>query len=727
MCGAIAGAHTTVTWNTLGNETAPDGRQIYVQRFTVKGDTDFPRLGFNMFARRMEVANPADTLVELMPGYYYVASPRLKAATDSVVIDLVTYASMANCCYAPDGVHRINDDGTTAAVEYRRTPLTHASQWRTAKADRMTYGPAIFDANAQRATSWQPGVYDIVPSFKKVTLTGGQSMVRNTPVFIDIDPQNPEYYRITVRNDSLIVECRPDKQWAALYPFTAKVLRPNEGKPIPNAVIENWPDNAWRGQHIDIARNFMSPKEMHTVLDILAVNHLNKLHFHIVDDEAWRLEIPGLPELTDVGARRGYSADGEKEHLYQIFAGDGNPDTKEGTANGFWTRDDYISFIRRAHTLGIDVIPEIESPGHARAAIKAMEKRHRQGDDTYRLVHDGDTSRYTSAQSFHDNVMNPALPGPYAFMDKIFDELIALYDEAGVPLIGIHIGGDEVPRGAWSGSEAAAAFMREHGMTTEKELHAYFVTRMAQSLQRRGIPMFGWEEIAVGHGDTFNAAVAPATGGVNCWHATPDAAVKAVTAGYPVILSNVNRFYLDMAYSYHPEERGLTWGGTVDEFDALGGYRHDMCPVDTAAVSGRVIGVQGQLWAETIRSLDGLTTLLLPKIAGLAERAWNADSTYSEARFNAVIGANELPVYTTAPANLTVHMRQPGIKVIDGKVHMNAPYDGGEIRYTTDGREPDATSALYTAPFDAAGASDIRARYFRNNAASATTYLAPPL
>lgn len=717
------GNATTVVWQTLGNTIDKAGKTSYTQRFTVTGDTDFPRLAFNMFARGMEALNPADTLVEIFPGYYYVATPRLKAAKGKPVdIDIKVSALMRASVYAPDGVHRVNNDGTTSPVNYTRSKLTRPEQWSSAKEDRMPYGPAIYDTNEARKTDWVPGVYDVVPSYKKITPLPGTSKIQNM-VFNTINPENPDYYTIRVSGDSLVISCREDRQYAVYVPFLVSVLNKAGNQQLPNVFIEDWPDFPWRGLHIDIARNYQTPETLNHVLELMSVARLNRLHFHPFDDEAWRLEIPGLPELTEVGARRGYSANGEGDHLYQIFAGDGNPDTKGNSANGYWTRQEFIDFLKHANSLGIEVLTEIESPGHARAAIKAMEARAAHGDPSYRLIHDGDTSKYTSAQSYHDNALNPALPGPYKFMGKVFDELIAMYREAGVPIPGIHIGGDEVPRGGWNGSDSIRVFMERKGLKTQHDVHGYFVKEMAKMLKERNVPMFGWEEIAVGHDADFNAEVAPVTGGVNVWHITPDAAVKAVRGGFPVILSNVNRFYLDMSPSYHPEEKGLTWGGTVDEFDALGGYPKAMCPVDLDTVPGKVIGVQGQVWAETIRNAADLYRMLLPKMFGMAERAWNADSTWTEAQFNAIMGEKLLDAFTAPRLVLAVRMRQPGIKVIDGKVHMNAPYNGGEIRYTTDGTEPDRNSTLYTDPFPAVKGQDVRARYYRNNAESLTTYL----
>ncbi len=717
---------TSVRWSISDEGTDSAGRQRYRQRLVVRGNLNFPRLCFNQFARPMRLADPRDTLIELVPGYYAISSPRLMVHSpeepasdiyagseneDSVVFDIETRGRFVNISYAPDGFHRVNADGTTDPVERILSPV---------RRDMTDYASDVYEHNKAMVTSWTPSFYDIIPSYKKVTPGQPGAMSRvDIPGFVDINPENPDYYRIEVRNDSAVIYCRPDRQWATYISFTSKVLnrRDSLGR-IPDVTIEDWPDMPWRGLMIDIARNFQRPETMKVVLALMASNRLNRLHFHITDDEAWRLEIPGLPELTDVGAHRGYTLD-EHKCLKQIFTGNGNPRDYSGTSNGYYTREDFISLIRTAHNMGIEVVPEIESPGHARAAIRAMEARYRNsGDGTYRLMEDGDTSRYTSAQAFHDNIMNPALPGAYRFMEKVIDEIAAMYREAGVPLTGLHIGGDEVPRGAWDGSTAVVQLKAREGLETQAQVHAYFVRRIAAMLASRNIPMHGWQETALGHDDAYNAAIAPVMGGVNCWSTlsrqgnggVPD---RAVRAGYPVILSNVDHLYFDLAYSRDPQEPGLAWGGYVDEFASFNAYPSLLCPSINDG-PGKVIGLNAHVFGETMRSAAQLKTYLMPKILGLAERAWNNDSTYTVAQFNAIVGTRDLPYY--ASQGLDVHLRQPGIRIEGGTAYLNSPYPTAAnvvIRYTLDGTNPDETSPIYTAPVSLPdGCREIRAAAF---------------
>ncbi len=721
----IALAKTSVVWENLGNNKDASNVAYYIQRFTVKGDIEkIDRLCFNQFARQMKPLNSADSVVEIVPGYYYVTSPQFGTNADSVVIDIRVKGTLAAICYAPDGIHTVDSRGLTSSVIYsRRSIIERPEQWSIEGKDRMPYGDEIYRFNESLDCDDSISVYDVIPSFKRVKLLGGyykgDGEVKSNP----ITHENPEFYRITIAADSVLIEYASDKALniANRVLITHNYI-PGDGSLLPCAVIEDYPDLPYRAVMIDIARNFQRVSDLQTVVQMLARYRLNTLHLHFCDDEAWRLEIPGLPELTNVGSRRGYTLD-EHRHLVQIFAGNGDPNTAEGVANGYISRSEFVDFLRYCNEYGIDVIPEIESPGHARAAIKSMEARYRNtGDATYRLIEDGDTSRYTSAQAFHDNVMNPALPGPYKFMEKVIDEIIAMYHEAGAPLTAIHIGGDEVPRGAWNGSKTAKELINTQKLGGEKGLHAYFVRQLAKILSQRGIKMNGWQEIAVGHTSDYNNEIVPLVGGVNCWSTLPShghggVTREAVSVGYPIILSNVNHFYLDMTYNYHPLEKGLNWGGTVDEFNSLAGYPAMLCPTDSDT-PGQIIGISGHVFAETMRSFPQLQSFLLPKMLGLAERAWNNSETYTPSQFNNIICKKELPRLAVRGWNF--HLRQPGIILENGMVKMNSPYPGAVIRYTLDGSEPTLKSAIYTEPFTT-DATQIRACLFYLGKQSLTT------
>lgn len=727
MIAFIASAKTSVVWENLSNNKDAAGNAYYIQRFTIKGDiNNIEKVCFNQFARKMKPLNSADSVVEIVPGYYYITSPLFGTKADSVIVDIRVSGTLMSICYAPDGLHTVSPQGFTSSVDYsRRSIIDRPEQWSVASKDRMPYGDKIYTFNESLSCSDSIGIYDVIPSFKSVKLQNGYYCGNGEISTRQIAHENPEFYRIIISSDSVIIEHASEK---ALKIANRVLLTHNyipiDGSKLPCVVIEDYPDLPYRAVMIDIARNFQRVSDLQTVVQMLARYRLNTLHFHFCDDEAWRLEIPGLPELTNIGSRRGYTLN-EHNHLVQIFAGNGDPNAAEGTANGYISRGEFVNFLRYCKEYGIDVIPEIESPGHARAAIKSMEARYRNtGDSTYRLIEDGDTSRYTSAQSFHDNVMNPALPGPYKFMEKVIDEIALMYKEAGVDLKAIHIGGDEVPRGAWNGAPSALTLIEKEQLGNEKGLHAYFVRQLAKILSQRGIKMNGWQEIAVGHTDEYNSEIAPLVGGVNCWSTLPShghggVTREAVNAGYPIILSNVNHFYLDMTYNYHPLEKGLNWGGTVDEFNSLAGYPSVLCPTDSTT-KGRIVGISGQVFAETMRSFSQLQTFLLPKMLGLAERAWNNNETYTPAQFNNIISNKELPRLTVRGWDF--HLRQPGVIIEDNIVKMNSPYKDAVIRYTLDGSEPTIKSPIYTTPFST-DAPQIRARLYYLGKQSLSTVL----
>ena len=337
-------------------------------------------------------------------------------------------------------------------------------------------------------------------------------------------------------------------------------------------------------------------------------------------------------------------------------------------------------------------------------------------------------------QYYTDNVINVAMPSTYRFMEKVIQELAAMYREAGVPLATVHLGGDEVARGVWLGSPKCQALMKEKGMTKPHDLAEHFITQMADIMQRNGLKFSGWQEVALGHTEEAHRQLRTQAAGVYCWNTVPgydEVVYQIANNGYPVILCNVGNFYMDMAYNGHPDERGLDWGGYVDEsvsfsmlpFSIYRSLRTDGAgnPVDLdAAEKGKtvltaegrknILGVQGQLFAETIRSFNGVEYLLFPKIMGLAERGWNAYPAWEELRgaqeqqaFNKAlalyyekISDMEMPYW--ARNGINFRLPHPGLLVKDGKLYANVAIRGAEIRYTTDGSEPDAQSALWEAP-----------------------------
>lgn len=419
--------------------------------------------------------------------------------------------------------------------------------------------------------------------------------------------------------------------------------------------IQDYPDLLYRGQMLDIARNYTTVDNLKKLIDMLSSYKLNVLQFHFSDDEGWRLEIPGLEELTAIGSRRGHTTD-EKDWLYPAY--DGGYDPYAATSgNGYYTREEFIDLLRYAAERHVQVIPEIESPGHARAAIVAMNVRYKKYIDTdpekakeYLLSDLQDTSRYVSAQAYTDNVMNVALPSTYRFMEKVIQEIVAMYKEAGAPLTTIHLGGDEVAKGAWMGSPLCRALMEEQGMEKAHDLAEYFITRVVDCLQQHHLSFNGWQEVALGHQKDTHAYLSQRAAGINSWKTVPEwkedeIPYQIANNGYPVILCNVNNFYLDLAYDAHPDEPGHFWGGYVDEskafsmlpFDVYRSSRTDMAgnPVEISSVgkgkttltaSGRkqIKGVQAQLFAETIRGFQWVEYYTFPKVMGLVERGWNA-------------------------------------------------------------------------------------------------------
>lgn len=782
---AAAQSPITVLWE-MGRNEAETG--YYSSRFVIKNVSGESlannwQLYFNQFSRALKMPETSPVDIHEVSTTYYQITPNAHYKTlapgDSMVVDMLMRGTMVNKCYRPAGVHLVMNGDTNhpIAVDLQYAPLDQPGQWINHAAypdGRYSYDYNLAVNNIGDAYTGND--YDIFPTPKQVEINDGVSAIgsmvtvkggtfwqtklknpvsllkqqlkqrgiyhmsgKSTVISVKINGKlsdNPEYYTLDVNSGRISIVGAGEEGALNGVKTLIAALDHSKGHTLQNAHIVDYPDLHYRGFMLDIARNFTRYEDLKRFIDILAYYKMNRFQFHFTDDEGWRLEIPGLPELTEVASRRGCTLD-EKGYLAQIFDGNGNPDDLAQSANGYLTRRQFIELLKYAHKRGVKVIPEIETPGHARAAIIAMRNRYdhyiatdRARAEQYKLWDDHNTSVYTSAQSYHDNVLNVACDGVYNFVTKVVTELQQMYKDAGLKLDIVHLGGDEVAAHAWDNSPDVQALMQREGLKDNHDVNGYYISRITDILLARDIRIEGWQEVAQNHSEQFNRRMTSRIAGINAWSTVGSRDVVPYTIandGYPVILSNVTNFYMDMGYNWHPYEQGLHWGGKVDEFDSWSAlpwniYASARTAYDGSAIDvatnhqgkvallrrDNIIGVQAQLWAETIRNFDEVQYMWFPKVFGVAERGWNATpewsldlantQLYDSARhqYNLKIGTRELPLLKRMGYNF--RLGQPGIMVENGMLHANAIYPGVTIRYTTDGSEPSMTSPVWKAP-----------------------------
>ena len=573
-------------------------------------------------------------------GTLYRVAPKEDTRGKEMVLRYEARA-LVNQCRAPEGFH-LQQKGrkpVPVEVEYVFLPAEPVPQF-----------------------AWKPAeltAYDMVPRLKKVDFTEGTVAVPDDVPVRYVEGRQPGWYRITLGDDPVIEAADGDGAYYASV--TLENLRRNAGgQRVPNAVVEDWPDLPYRGLMLDVSRNFTKKDDVLKLIDILAHYKVNRLHLHFGDDEGWRVEIDGLPELTSYGAYRGIPTlkdDGTLEEpdalMFTYCVTPDRNDTKT-SGNGYYTRADYIEILQYADARHMKVIPEFDIPGHSRAAVKSMDYRIRTtGDRTYQLCDPDDTSEYNSAQDYNDNVIDVSLPSTYAFIEKVFEGLIALHAEAGVPLDAIHIGGDEVPEGSWEGSPSCKALMAANGKTDVAWLKDYFTNRVLDIAEAHGVKIAGWQEVAQHLEPATYERVKRNLAFTNFWAVSrgrDKIGYSFANDGIPVVLSNSSNAYFDLAYNPSKTERGHSWAGFIDERRSFSFLPYDLYksvrwddkarstdlatagegkPALTPAGKPFILGVQGQLWSETLRNFDHVTYYLFPKAVGLFERGWDASPDWA--------------------------------------------------------------------------------------------------
>jgi hexosaminidase len=521
--------------------------------------------------------------------------------------------------------------------------------------------------------------------------------------------------------------------------------------------IEDAPRFYFRGLHLDVSRNFQTKESVKRIIDLLATYKINHLLFYTAEDEGWRIEIDGLPELTTVGAQRQHTTGMETSVLHPSY-GSGPFAKAEGKyGSGYYTKADFVEILKYAKERHVNVIPELNFPGHARAAIKSMEARYerlmKEGKEKeaneYRLIDPDDKSVYISAQGYKDNVVSVARESTYHFFEKVVDEMAKLYKEAGLTMDTFHTGGDEVADGVWTASPMAAQLIKEHPeIKSPKNLQSYFVRTLVPRLEKRNLKIHGWEEVALTKTPAGKYLSNPEFVGHNVvpyiWNNVFDVDLgnRLANSGYQVVLCNVTNFYFDMSYNNDPKEPGLYWGGFVNTWDNWAFAPFDMFKTTYTTALGKpmaeefvgkerlkpearknIYGLEAELWSETIKGRDMMEYSILPKLFGFSESAWSPQRNWETIEDKAArdktiatgwnvfansIAQKEIPKLSYLNGGYNYRLPLPGAIVENGMLKANVDLPGLAIHYTTDGSEPTAQSATYSTPVKVSGTVKLK-------------------
>ena len=445
---------------------------------------------------------------------------------------------------------------------------------------------------------------------------------------------------------------------------------PDAAWEVPCVKIADAPRFAYRGMHLDVARHFFSVDEVKRYIDVMAIHKLNTLHWHLTDDQGWRIEIKRYPELTAVGSIRKATVVRKEWGTY-----DGTP------YGGFYTQDEIRDVVKYAADRGVTVIPEIDLPGHMLAALTAYPE----------LGCTGGPYEVWGRWGVADDVLCPGREKTFEFLEGVLTEVMELF-----PSEYIHIGGDECPKVRWEKCPRCQAKIRQLGLkddgehTAEHYLQSYVTDRIGKFLAQHGRRIIGWDEILEGR--------APSDAVVMSWRGS-EGGIAAAKLGHDVIMTPNSHFYFDYYQSLDTDAEPFGIGGYIPMEQV---YSYDPAfPELTPEQQKHILGVQANLWTEYVLSDEHLEYMLLPRLAALSEVQWCLSETKDWNRF---IGSFRMDkIYSQLGYEFAKHIfgvtASYAVDPEKGGVVMTLTTQGGApIRYTLDGSDPTASSPLYKAP-----------------------------
>ncbi|WP_206862032.1 family 20 glycosylhydrolase [Lysobacter changpingensis] len=444
--------------------------------------------------------------------------------------------------------------------------------------------------------------------------------------------------------------------------------------------IEDAPRFGWRGLMLDVARHFRTPDEVKVVLDQMALHKLNTFHWHLTDDQGWRIQIKRYPKLTEAGGCR-----------IPAGAAGRDADGKPKPYCGFYTQDEIRDIVKYAAERYITVVPEIDLPGHAQAAIASYPEFGVTGQAP---PVSPDWGIHTWLFNVDDNT--------FGFLQNVLDEVMPLF-----PGRYVHLGGDEAAKDQWEQSATVQAKRKSLGLKDDMQLQSWFMGRLGKYIEGHGKRLIGWDEILEGG--------PPADATVMSWRGT-DGAIEAARAGHDVVLSPSPDLYLNHVQS----DAGDETPGRLEVKSLRNVYNFKVVPAQLSAEQAtHVLGAQGNLWTEHHRTMQRVERALFPRGAALAEVTWSPESRLDWNDFLQRMAFQmtryRLTGFDAADSAFAVRFTPQPIANGKGSLALSNQSGFGTIRYTLDGSEPTATSQAYTHPLELALPSTIKANAFADD------------
>ena len=570
---------------------------------------------------------------------------------------------------------------TEPVIHYEVIPLpqsisyTHQKPFELDAQTVITYpqGDALLQRNAQFLASYLKEITGITLATKPNVNSGKVIRLKT-----DLKKPNQEAYQLTVASEQITID---GASLAGVF-YGIQTLRKSidvtEPKSLafPTAVIDDAPRFAYRGMHFDVSRHFFTVDFIKQYIDILALHNLNKFHWHLTDDQGWRIEIKKYPRLTEVGSTRKETLIGHllKDKPHQF---DGKP------YGGFYTQEQIKEIVKYAQDRYITIIPEVDIPGHTLAVLTAYPELGCTGKDC----------AVGTKWGVFDDVLCAGNEASYEFLEGVFDEITELF-----PSKYIHIGGDECPKTRWKECPKCQAKIKALGLkgdaehTAEQKLQGYVVSRVEQFLKKKGREVIGWDEILEGDNISQDAIVMS-------WRGT-EGGIAAAQRHNRAIMTPHYSLYFDYNQGEDPSKEPLSIGEYLPVKKV-----YDYEPIDpklTPEQGKYILGAQANLWTEYIASPAHAQYMLLPRLAALAEVQWTAPEKKNYADFLKRLG-NLLNYYQKEGYHYAKHVLgvtsviQPAPKKDGIQVELLTVGDG-KVYYTIDGTTPDATKTLYTQP-----------------------------